>query len=79
MRQGFEEADAPESLHRGRLLHPAVSCPRCGARPALRISEEAAKRVADLDPGERVGTYQCRRRGCGAIYDIPAAAYQNAS
>lgn len=74
-----EPTNGSQAQQRGRLLHPAVSCPRCGSRPALRVSEEAVQRVSGLDPGERVGTYKCSRRNCGTIYDIPAAAYQNAS
>jgi hypothetical protein len=29
-------------------------------------------------PEARLGTYQCHRRQCGTIYDLPASAYQNA-
>jgi hypothetical protein len=29
-------------------------------------------------PNERLGTYQCHRRHCSEIYDLTAAAYQNA-
>jgi hypothetical protein len=28
---------------------------------------------------ERVGTYQCQRRGCGAVYDLTAGAYLQAA
>lgn len=57
----------------------AASCPRCGARPALRITADARRDAAAHAPGERLGTYQCQHRRCGAIYDLSAAAYQNAS
>lgn len=62
-----------------RLLRLGVSCPRCGARPALRITEDAARAVAHHPPGERLATYQCQRRQCGNIYDLTAAAYHHAS
>ncbi|MFL5541302.1 MAG: hypothetical protein ACJ8J0_20105 [Longimicrobiaceae bacterium] len=63
----------------GRLLRPAAACPRCGARPALRVTL-ALVRVLDGQPAAlRVGTYQCQRRGCGAIYDLSAAACLRAS
>jgi hypothetical protein len=80
-----EEQREPEARGRsedggggGRMLVPAVSCPRCGSRPALRVSEPLARRVEDLPPGQRVGSYKCQRRACGEIYEIPASAYQNA-
>ena len=55
-----------------RLLRLASSCPRCGSRPALRITGEVARLLADGAPGGRLGTYHCQRRGCGAIYDLAA-------
>jgi hypothetical protein len=61
-----------------RLLRLAVSCPRCGSRPAIRIAEQVARDMLAHAPEERVGTYQCQRRSCGAIFDLTAAAYQNA-
>lgn len=73
-----EERREPDEGGRGRLLTPAVSCPRCGSRPALRVSEPLVERVADLPPGERVASYRCQRRGCGEIYDVPVAACRNA-
>jgi hypothetical protein len=63
----------------GRLLRPAASCPRCGARPAMRITETMVRALSGEEAGTRVGTYQCQRRGCGAIYDLLAAAYLRAS
>ncbi len=62
----------------GRLLRLAVSCPGCGARPALRITEAAARAVEHEPPAKRLGTYQCHRRRCGRVYDLTAAAYQAA-
>lgn len=63
----------------GRLLRLAVSCPRCGSRPAMRVTECAVRAVAELPPGGVLGTYQCQRRGCGEIYDLTVAAYLGAS
>ncbi len=63
----------------GRLLRLAVWCPRCGTRPALRITEAAAQAVENEPPEKRLGTYQCHRRRCGMIYDLTAEAYQSAA
>lgn len=60
----------------GRLLRPAATCPRCGARPALRITPLLVAAVAGQPAGARVATYQCQRRGCGAVYDLTAQACQ---
>lgn len=62
-----------------RLLRPAATCPRCGARPAMRVTEAMVEALAGHPANERVGTYQCQRRGCGAIYDLTADAYLLAS
>ena len=62
-----------------RLLRPAATCPRCGARPAMRVTEAMVEALAGHPADERVGTYQCQRRGCGAIYDLTASAYLHAS
>ncbi len=72
---------APGTPERGkeRLFHLATRCPRCGSRPALRITEDAVRDAFHHAPEERLGTYQCHRRHCGEIYDLTAAAYQNAS
>jgi hypothetical protein len=61
------------------LLRPSASCPSCGARPALRVTRRLAQAVAQLEPDDRVGSYQCQRRGCGAVYDLSASAYANAA
>lgn len=63
----------------GRLLRLAASCPGCGSRPALRVTEDAVRAVSHHPPDERLGTYQCSHRRCGTVYDLTAAAYQNAS
>jgi hypothetical protein len=34
--------------------------------------------LAGAEAGVRLGTYQCQRRGCGAIYDLEAGAYLRA-
>ena len=59
------------------LLVPAVTCPRCGRRPALRISvfERNAKR--DIDDEQEVLSYKCRN--CGEVYGITARAYKGAA
>ncbi len=72
------EADASPAGP-GRLLRVAASCPRCGARPAMRVTEAMVEALAGADAGMRLGTYQCQRRGCGAIYDLVASAYLRAS
>jgi hypothetical protein len=63
----------------GRLLRLAVSCPGCGSRPALRVTECAVRAVLELPPAARLGTYQCQRRRCGVVYDLTVAAYLRAS
>jgi hypothetical protein len=58
-----------------QLLRLASNCPRCGCRPALRISREVARLLTDEAHGALLGTYQCQRRGCGAIYDLVAGEF----
>ncbi len=60
------------------LLRVAAACPRCGTRPALRVTSAMVRALAGAEAGVRVGTYQCQRRGCGAIYDLEADAYLRA-
>jgi hypothetical protein len=67
-------APAPEAL-----LRPAAACPRCGARPAMRVTGALVTALSGHAPDERVGTYQCQRRGCGAVYDLTASAYLRAA
>jgi hypothetical protein len=54
----------------GRLLTVTSGCPRCGSRPALRLTEELVQRVSRARRRTRIGTYQCQRRECRAIYDL---------
>ncbi len=63
----------------GRLLRLAASCPRCGSRPALRVTEQMVQAIRGESPDAQIGTYQCQRRGCGEIYTLTARAYQAAS
>jgi hypothetical protein len=72
-------APQPEPGADGRLLRPAAACPRCGARPAMRVTQVMVHALDGQPAGARVATYQCQRRGCGAIYDISVAAYLRAS
>jgi hypothetical protein len=76
--QDIEPPAAPPA-ESTRLLRLAVSCPRCGSRPAVRVSPVVVQAVARHAPGARMGTYQCHRRRCGAIFDLPARAFQQAS
>jgi hypothetical protein len=64
---------------RARLLRLAASCPRCGSRPAVRVSPEVVQALAAHPAEARLATYQCQRRRCGAIFDLPARAFQQAS
>ena len=69
----------PEDPVPGRLLRLAASCPRCGSRPAVRVAPEVVRAVSGHPPEARLATYQCQRRRCGAIFDLPARAFQQAS
>jgi hypothetical protein len=69
----------PEDSLSGRLLRLAASCPRCGSRPAVRVAAEVVQALAAHPPEARLATYQCQRRRCGAIFDLPARAFQQAS
>ena len=73
---GREEAGVRRA---GQLLRLAASCPGCGARPALRVTDDAVRAVAGHPPEERLGTYQCHRRRCETVYDLTAGAYQQAT
>lgn len=61
------------------LLTLAATCPRCGARPALRATRSFVAALASLAAEHRVGTYQCQRRGCGMVYDLTARVYHAAA
>lgn len=54
----------------GRLVRLNTSCPRCGSRPALRVTEDLVRGMNAPEELTRIGTYQCHRRGCGTIYDL---------
>jgi len=54
----------------GRLVRLTSSCPRCGSRPAMRVTEDLVRGIDDPGADTRIGTYQCHRRGCGTIYDL---------
>jgi len=69
----------PEDPVAGRLLRLAASCPRCGSRPAMRVAPEVVQALAAHPSGARLATYQCQRRRCGAIFDLTARAFQQAS
>lgn len=62
--------------HRGgRLVRLTTSCPRCGSRPALRVTEDLLLGLDGPAGDTRLGTYQCHRRGCGTIYDLYVGAH----
>ncbi len=67
------QAESPAEAGVGRLLRLSASCPRCGSRPAIRITEETARLLQGHRQGARLGTFQCQRRGCGTIYDLFAS------
>ena len=73
------EDDAATAAERAHLLRLAVSCPRCGSRPAVRVTPAVVQAMARQAPETRMGTYQCQRRRCGAIFDLPARAFQQAA
>ncbi|HET6765359.1 MAG TPA: hypothetical protein VFH27_16850 [Longimicrobiaceae bacterium] len=62
----------------GVLLRPAATCPRCGSRPALRLTGTLVAALQEQPAGRRMATYQCQRRGCGAVYDLAAEAFRAA-
>lgn len=74
-----QEAPAVPAADSARLLRLAASCPRCGSRPAVRVTPAVVHAMARQQPDTRMGTYQCQRRRCGAIFDLAARAFQQAS
>jgi hypothetical protein len=74
-----QEPGAPAAADSPRLLRLAVSCPRCGSRPAVRVTAAVVQAMMRQPPEARMATYQCHRRRCGAIFDLPARAFQQAS
>ena len=74
-----EAPPRPARQQRKPLLRLAVSCPRCGARPAVRITPALVEKLS-AEPAElHLATYQCHRQKCNHVYDIMAAAYHRAS
>lgn len=61
------------------LLRLAVRCPSCGAKPRLRMPATERLRWEHEDPVRVVITYQCHVRSCGTLYQILAAAFQEAA
>lgn len=59
------------------LIRLAVTCPRCGRSPNLRIFRAALGAYRDSPPDEPVGTIQCI--GCREVYVVTARAYQEAA
>lgn len=60
------------------LRAPLTRCPRCGSRPALRVTDFLAELLRRAEPRWTVGTVRCQRRGCGTIYPLTAGALSNA-
>lgn len=56
------------------LVRLGTACPRCGARPALRVTLSLVRLLGTEPAGWRIGTYRCQRRRCGAIYDVTVGA-----
>ena len=79
LRRPVQHAPQPAPPAEPRLLRPAAACPRCGARPAMRVTDAMVTAFTGHPADERVGTYQCQRRGCGAVYDLTADAYLRAA
>jgi hypothetical protein len=42
-------------------------------------AQELASALRDEPEAMRIATYQCQRRGCGTIYDLPVRAIQRGS
>jgi hypothetical protein len=81
-RSAAPAAQAPatpaDTLEGGALLRLAASCPRCGARPAMRVTEPLVRALGGEPGARRLATYQCQRRGCGAVYDLAGEAFRKA-
>jgi rubredoxin len=71
------QSDEGRAARRSQLFRVSISCPKCGSRPAMRITETMKRALKHEEPSDRLVTYQCQRRTCGYVYDIPAAAYQD--
>ena len=54
-----------------------IKCPRCGKRPAVRISASERTKWMDDPDDDEVMSYGCRY--CGEVYPITAKAYKVAA
>jgi len=45
----------------------------------MRVTAAMVHAMRGHPADERVATYQCQRRGCGAVYDLTADAYLRAA
>jgi hypothetical protein len=45
----------------------------------MRVTAAMVHALRDRPADERVATYQCQRRGCGAVYDLAASAFARAA
>jgi len=70
-----EPPAVPEARPPAVLFAPSVICPRCRARPRLRITRALAVACAGLPPGELVGTFQCK---CKEVFALTAGAFAGA-
>lgn len=66
---------APED-HGEALVQLPVQCGSCGRREARRVVASRLALYRDLDPSRVLETVKCQ--GCGSMYFIRAAAYQQA-
>ena len=65
-----------QGMENGELVRLSVTCPKCGTRPALRLERHVLGVLAAHPDGQRLATYQCQRRGCGTVYDVPSEAFR---
>ncbi len=73
------DVDHHPTRRRVPLQRLAVSCPRCGARPAVRVTPALVEMLSNEPAELHLVTYQCHRQKCNHVYDITAGAYQRAS
>ncbi len=74
-----QAAPAPAAALPVDLLRLDAACPRCGTRPALRISDDLERAIAELHKRDSImATYQCQRRGCGEVYPLTGRAFADA-
>ena len=74
----LEDHDVADPAGGSRLLRLAATCPGCGSRPAVRITETMAKITEGCAPDRRLATYRCQNRHCRRIFALTAAAHQQA-